>query len=229
MLWLATKPVMKPSKQASLGSREPQGVREQRCTCASRAKCAIEPQLPRVSDQFAGHACSIGRGSSREHLWGRSSPNFFPPSRCLHCEEIGHVTKNYKRPRLPRPPRGRGRPTRRVGSSTDAAVASHRRGQGHSATSASTASSGSASTGRAYSGPPSICALSPAGRTSSSEDPGVSPVAASKFPWGHSSRHPSLVVRMVPHTMELQHDEDTLVATTLIVLVIGTHPSLTPF
>ena len=29
--------------------------------------------------------------------------------------------------------------------------------------------------------------------------------------------------------MELQHDEDTLVATTLVVLVIGTHPSLAPF
>ena len=54
-------------------------------------------------------------------------------------------------------------------------------------------------------------------------------VAASEFPWGHPSRRPSLVVRTVPRTVELQHDEDTLVATTLVVLVIGTHPSLAPF
>ena len=153
------------------------------------------------------------------------------PSRCLRCEEVGHVARNCKRPRMSGPlePRGRGRPARRVGPSTDAAAAaSHYRGQGHSAASASTASSGSASTFRAYSGPPPICAPSPAGRASSPDDVGVSPVAASSFPRGHPSRRPALVVCTVPRTVELQQDEDSLAASALVVLVVGTRPSLAP-
>ena len=35
-----------------------------------------------ASDQFVGHACSIGRGSSRKSLCGPSSPKFFPSTSC---------------------------------------------------------------------------------------------------------------------------------------------------
>ena len=136
--------------------------------------------------------------------------------------------------RGPLAPRGRGRPARRVGHSTDAAAASHYRGQGHSAASASTASSGPASTGRAYSGPSSICAASPAGRSPSpaghAPSPGTRPDSpdTAPFPRGHPSRRPAIVSRTVPRTADLQHEEDALAATALVVLVVGTRPSFAP-
>ena len=75
------------------------------------------------------------------------------PSRCLRCEEEGHAARNCKRPRFPGPPRGgRGCPVRRARPAMDTVVATRSRGVGRSAASASTASSGSASTGRPFSG-----------------------------------------------------------------------------
>jgi len=145
------------------------------------------------------------------------------PSRCLRCDEVGHVAKNCKRPRPVRGLRGRGRPVRRVHSS-DAAAATRSRGVGRSAASASTASSGSASTGRPYSLPPSICAASPVGRPRSPSPPPV-PV----LPRGHPSRRPSMVVRTIPRSEELQREEDALAANALVVLVVGTRPSFAPY
>ena len=101
-VWLSTKPVAKPSKQKrrlGVGSHEPQGMREQCCARASRARRAIEPQLPRASDQFAGHACSIGRGSSRELWCGPSSPNFFPSE--TPSTPLGRVATRHRPPRRP--------------------------------------------------------------------------------------------------------------------------------
>ncbi|KAG2557094.1 hypothetical protein PVAP13_8NG182104 [Panicum virgatum] len=103
---------------------------------------------------------------------------------------------------------------------------------GRSAASASTASSGSASTGRAYSGPPSICAASPVDRSPSPTGlPALSPGCSSlpSFPRGHPSRRPPMVVRTVPRTPELQHDEDDLINKALVILVLGTRPSFAPY
>ncbi|KAG2547535.1 hypothetical protein PVAP13_9KG094700 [Panicum virgatum] len=159
------------------------------------------------------------------------------PSRCLRCEQVGHVAKNCKRPRFPGAPfRGRGRPIRRAAPNIDAAVASNSRGMGRSAASASTASSCSASTGRDYSGPPSVYAASPVDRPTSPAGRPISPAGHSstpptplELPRGHPSRRPSLVVRTVPRTAELQFDEDALVATALVVLIVGTRPSFAPY
>jgi hypothetical protein len=95
--------------------------------------------------------------------------------------------------------------------------------------SASTASSGSASMGRAYSGPPSICAASPAGHVSSPKGRSTSLAAGPVFPQGHPSRSPPLAVPTVPRSAELQHDEDALAAAALVVLIVGTHPFFAPY
>ena len=99
------------------------------------------------------------------------------PSRCLRCGREGHSAKNcrYGRPRPPPPPRGRGQPARRMGTCRDAVAASLLIHAHHSPATATTASSGSASTGRQYSGPPSICRHSPAPRRPSSPPPRVAP------------------------------------------------------
>ncbi|KAG2621192.1 hypothetical protein PVAP13_3NG189289 [Panicum virgatum] len=159
------------------------------------------------------------------------------PSRCLRCEKVGHVAKNCKRPRFPSfPQRGRGRPVRRADLAADAAVAPNRRGVGRSAASASTASSGSASTGRDYSGPPSVCAASPMDRSSSPDGRRRSPADRSEgfppppeLPLGHPSRRIASVTRTILRTSELQQEEDALVDTALVVLVLGTRPSLAPY
>ncbi|KAG2556278.1 hypothetical protein PVAP13_8NG073700 [Panicum virgatum] len=151
------------------------------------------------------------------------------PSRCLRCKE-GHVAKNCKRRRYPgQPLRGRGRPVLRAGPGGDAAAAAHSRGIGRSAASASTASSGSASTGRPYSGPPSICAASPERRETSPPGRADSPPFVPEMPKGHPSRRPPLVVHTVPRTESLQIEEDRLASNALVVLVVGTRPSLAPY
>lgn len=161
------------------------------------------------------------------------------PSRCLRCEKIGHVAKNCKRPRCA-PLRGRGRPVRRANPHVDAAVASNYRGVDRSAAFASTASLGSASTGRDYSGPPSICAALPTERSTSPASRRLSPAGRSEgrsspppfppeLPPGHPTRRIPLVTRTVARTEELQLEEDAMVATALVVLVLGTRPSLAPY
>ncbi|RLN18922.1 hypothetical protein C2845_PM02G17040 [Panicum miliaceum] len=49
------------------------------------------------------------------------------------------------------------------------------------------------------------------------------------FLQGHPSRSPPLAVPTIPHSAGLQHDEDALAATALVVLIVGTHPSLAPY
>ncbi|KAG2559162.1 hypothetical protein PVAP13_8NG313968 [Panicum virgatum] len=152
------------------------------------------------------------------------------PSRCLRCEETGHVAKNCKRPRHFGPPlRGRGRPVRRAGLFADAAVAANSRAVGRSAASASTASDDSASTGRAYSGPPSICAASPEAPGSPPARLGGPPVIEPELPRGHPSRRPQVAHVTVPRSAELQAEEDSLAASALTVLVLGTHPTFAPY
>jgi len=152
------------------------------------------------------------------------------PSRCLRCEETGHVAKNCKRPRYPGPPlRGRGRPVRRTGPVADAAVAANSRGMGRSAGSASTASDDSASTGRAYSGPPSICAASPEVPGSSPVHQGSQKVDEPELPRGHPSRRPQVIHVTVPRSAEMQAEEDRLATSALTILVLGIRPSLMPY
>ena len=118
------------------------------------------------------------------------------PSRCLRCDEVGHTAKNCKRrrPAAPHPWR-RGRPVRRVGACRDAADALWATHVGHSAASASTSVAFSRSTGRPYSGPPSVCAPSPTAHWS--PPPPV-------HPRGHPSRRPAMAFHTVSHSAELQ-------------------------
>jgi len=108
-------------------------------------------------------------------------------------------------------------------------VAANSRGVGRSAGSASTASVDSASTGRAYSGPPSICAASPEDPRSPPVRHGSPPVFEPELPRGHPSRRPQVAHVTVPRSAELQAEEDRLAAPALTVLVLGTRPSFMPY
>ncbi|KAG2569883.1 hypothetical protein PVAP13_7NG446101 [Panicum virgatum] len=157
---------------------------------------------------------------SHEHIAARCTF----PSRCLRCEREGHSARYCKRGRSGAPSRNLGRPFRRIGACRDAAAAALLGRHGRSAASASTVPSGSASTGRQYSGPPSICGPSAAPSPVFAWSPCPPPL----LPRGHPSRRPSSATVTIPRSDALQAEEDVLSSMALTAIVVGTRPSFSP-